>query len=304
LIITSFREGGRAIKQAFLLLVHTHPEMLSRLVSRLQQPDAIFVVHVDGRSAIEPFREALRTQPNVYFITRRIRVRWCGFSTVQAILALLDKAWALRADRFTLISGQDYPAGNVAEQLASDNEMIGIDRRCYRDGDGWFDRCAYEYFLGDWRLFSLREGSSLMRWIAAKVAARLPRRRAPIPIYYGATWWSLTRGAVQRIRGFVEDNPRAVRWFRYCRAPDEMFFQSVLKHMGQPRLVYDQTMRSVIRPPHTSATVYVDFRGTVAGSPRCLDLSDLPGIRASDALFARKMDPVVSADLMDALDHI
>jgi hypothetical protein len=292
------------VKQAFLLLAHTHPEILGRLINRLQTRDTVFVVHIDRQADIAPFRVALAGQSNVYFVTRRIRVRWCGYSTVEAILELLRTACELGADRFTLVSGQDYPIRKHAPQLGGGDELIAIDRRCYRDGNGWFDQCAFEWFLGDWRLFSLRQGSPWARAIIGKVTRRLPRRRPPIPVYYGATWWSLTRQTVEAVLHFIRDNPRAARWFRYCRAPDEMFFQSIIKHLGIANLVYDQTAHDVIRPLHTSATVYVDFRGTVAGSPRNLDLSDLPGIQVSDALFARKIDPVVSADLMDALDHI
>ncbi|WP_375390833.1 hypothetical protein [uncultured Sphingomonas sp.] len=189
-------------------------------------------------------------------------------------------------------------------EIGNDEEIIAVDNRCERQGPSWFDRCAFEPFFGDTKLFSVRDGYVPLRKLSTAVARLLPRRQSPIPVYYGSAWWSLTRAAVTEVLRFAADRPRAVSWFRLCRAPDEMVFQSILKQTSRASFIrFDDTEPGApVRARHRAATAYADFTADSIGSPRVLDLSDLEPVQASGALFARKVDPIESAGLMDALD--
>ena len=292
-----------------MILAHHQPAMLARLVDRLQHPDVSFVIHIDARSDERPFRQALGCHANLRFIADadRVRINYFGFSTVRAIFALLHQAYAGGADRFIYLSGQDYPVKAIEDLLAEigdDDEIIAVDNHCERQGPSWFDRCAFEPFFGDTKLFSVRDGWVPLRKLSTAAARLLPRRRSPIPVYYGSAWWSLTRAAVTEILRFAADRPAELAWFRLCRAPDEMVFQSILKQTSRASSIRFDDTEPHPRPRtrHRAATAYADFTAASLGSPRVLDLSDLAPVQASGALFARKMDPVQSADLMEALD--
>lgn len=292
-----------------MILAHHQPAMVARLVDRLQHPDVVFVIHIDARRDERPFRAALGYHPNVSFVAAadRVPVHWFGFSSVRAMLELLRCAHALGADRFTMISGQDYPVRGIGEllaEIARDEEIIAVDRLCEQHGSSWFDRCAFEPFFGDRALLSLRDGWLPLRKLSSAVGRALPRRRPPIPVYYGSAWWSLTRAAVDAVLRFADERPDALAWFRWSRVPDEMVFQSILKQSPRaPFIRFDETRPGApVRARHRAATAYADFTADSIGSPRVLDLSDLEPVQASGALFARKVDPIESAGLMDALD--
>jgi hypothetical protein len=77
--------------------------------------------------------------------------------------------------------------------------------------------------------------------------------------------------------------------FRRASSPDESFFQTVLVNSPlRDRLVNDDLR-------------YVDWSEGGA-SPRVLTSYDLDRMLASHALFARKFDPAVDAEVLDVLD--
>ena len=95
-------------------------------------------------------------------------------------------------------------------------------------------------------------------------------------------------------------------WFRYCRSPDEMVFQTILKRSAlSERIAWDATRTGVSGASAAhEGTHYVDWEHPNPNAPRTLDLSDLESLRRSDALFARKFSAGSSRELMDALDAL
>ncbi|PRO74158.1 hypothetical protein C6Y40_07690 [Alteromonas alba] len=131
-------------------------------------------------------------------------------------------------------------------------------------------------------------------------AKQLPKRELPkdMAIYVGANWFSLKRSTVQTIFDNTTLLSRAKELFRYTAHPDEAFFQTILM-----KLVEDnQLSKSLI----SSNLHYSDFKnkGRVGGLPKILDETDADAIRLSDKLFARKIDPIVSADLIEFLEKL
>ena len=284
--------------------------MLQRLVERLDHPDAVFVVHIDRKSDEGPFRAALGERVSFVPQQDRVKVFWCGFSTTASILATIKTALVVYpdAERFVLLSGVDYPIRPIDEimaTVASDVERIAVDRQLNWRGYDWLDTYANRVFLGDNQLLNPRTAHPLVSKFIRAAERRLPRLTPyPLPIFHGAGWWALTRAAIEVILSAESDDRRSLGWFKRARVPDEMVFQTLL--MNSPRASYIEYApgRDRARPAHLSGVHYVDWTRPNPDLPRTLDLTDAERMQASGALFARKIDPVRSAPLLDALDRL
>jgi hypothetical protein len=293
------------MKTAFLILAHKRPDMVARLAKRLVHPDTRLFVHVDRKAAIAPFQTALAGLAEFVPEARRLDVRWCGFSTLAAVLILARTALAAapEAERFVLISGADYPArpiGEILSALDPDLERIAIDRRLDPQGGTYLDSYVARTFLTDLPWLNERSGLPLAARLARVVERRLPRLSPyPLPVYHGAAWWALTRGGLAAVLAAERADPRLVSWFRWARAPDELAIHTLL-------MASDRAGRIVPagQAPHLHGVHYIDWENPNPDLPRTLELSDLPAIQASGALFARKIDPERSASLLDALDAV
>ena len=295
------------MRLANLILAHNFPTHLGRLVAALRPTGGTTFVHVDVRLDERPFREATMATPVVFAPPdRRIAVHWCGFSMVEATLRLLEMAFADGADRFVLLSGTDYPVQAptaLRTYLEQDLEFIQVDRLLDPLGESHFDRCANRVFAGDFTTTNLRTGRPGLVHLVERVAARLPRRTYDLPIYYGASWWALTRAAVADILRIRRDEPAAIIWFRFSRSPDEMVFQTLLKASSRShKIAFDATMPGFAVRPHRAALHYANWDRPNPAAPRVVERQDLDEIIASGALFARKFDPLRSASLLDQLD--
>lgn len=120
------------------------------------------------------------------------------------------------------------------------------------------------------------------------------RTRTPLgpafPLYGGSFWVTLSRRCVEHVVSCYETQPAVVAYFRGTLAPEEVFFQTVLRAAG--RFTFDADPKR-----------YFDFSGDRA-RPRLLGMRDLPALRASGAHFARKFDGSHDSDVLDALDAL
>jgi hypothetical protein len=294
---------------AFLILAHEHPGHLGRLVRRLAHPQARTFVHVDGKQPLAPFQEAVGDHAHLLEDADRIPAYWGAFSVIRATFNLLRRAVALapRTERFFLISGVDYPllpVDRILEALRPDRELIQVDRALDPRGSTKFDRNAYRLFLGENRYLNPRTGPQWLQGVRF-VIARMPRWKAyPGTVFYGPPHWALTRAAVDYLLAAEHEGDR-VKWFRHTLYPDEMVFQTLLKHSPfAGRMAYDGTARSRDWHPRRAGPNYIDWENPNPNLPRALELSDLPELQASGAFFARKMHPERSAKLLDALDAL
>lgn len=218
---------------AYLVLAHTAPAHLGRLIAALSSESSSIFVHVDRKSDLDTFRHL--AGPNVEFTRERVRVEWGDFSQVEAILVLLRAGFAdpRHFDRFVLISGVDYPLRSASyierffalrpewefmDLLSMPNDAAGkpITRlttyqprpRHGRLGEPW------------WRL---------LMGISRRVHRRNYRARLRgLTPYAGSTWWAVSRDACAHILMFTRDHAAIVRFFRHVVNPDESYFQTIL----------------------------------------------------------------------------
>jgi hypothetical protein len=303
---------GRPKQIAFLILAHHEPVLLHRLLSRLSTEWSHCFVHVDRKVDVRQFQDN-DFGGNVTFLPmrQRVNVHWCGYSTSAAILNLLRYAMApdVRPSRFVLLSGVDYPVQpmeRIREGISEDREFIQIDRETDPDGTSQYDRCLNRRFLGDNWLLNPRTARARVDQVVRRLENRWVRGYPKgLRVFYGPTWWSLTRDGATEVLRYLEENRAVARWFAGARVPDESLFHTILKASSRSEeIAFDATrLDEPSFGMHRHALHYIDWTNRNPNLPRTLELSDLEAIKASGALFARKMSSLRSAELLDALDE-
>ena len=265
---------------AYLILCHAHPEQLGRLCQQLDQNDACLYIHVDANTSATQFAQMQAVVPaGARFITRE-HCRWGGFSLVSASLQLIRAALADECDYMVLLSAQDYPlktAGQIAKKLEQASGYIEFRRQ----PDPEFDiRYRYQNYHPE-LLKGTLAGRLLQKIQRPLHRAGLLKRSLPAPlqaIYSGSQWWCLSARACQALISFCDSHPAVVKFFRSTLVPDEMFVQTILLH-------------TFIAGELVNDSLHQLEWETGAWSPRTFNLSDLPGLLTSPALFARKFSP-------------
>src|SRR5271170_7757286 len=104
------------MRLAHLILAHTNPEQLSRLIGRLTHDGSDIYVHVDLKTDITPFLP-IKESWHVFFIENRVKVNWAGYSQVQSIVNGFKEILGSgkKYDYINLLSGQDYPIKSTEE---------------------------------------------------------------------------------------------------------------------------------------------------------------------------------------------
>ena len=224
---------------AYLILTHSMPDHLGRLIHALSQENTNFFIHVDQKSSIEPF--LAHQAPNVFFLKQRMSVYWGQWQIVGAIINLIRKALAHnRYDYLILLSGRCYPIRNnkyiqrvltksqgdefiCAGEIPSKKLLSRLERFNIRSDQSRLEFCrriAVEFF------FRPKSGQLFSRkWGFARDWERVFGSIVP---YWGSAWWALTGDACRYIDDFVRREQAIVRFFENAQVADEMFFQTIL----------------------------------------------------------------------------
>ena len=290
---------------------HTLPAQLVRLIRtiRTSSPDCLVVV---SHSMTGPELELGERADDPAVIVLRVPNGYGDFSHVDRWLEVVDLLVERGADFDWLcnLSGQDYPLVPLAqaERELRDSGADGFLQLypVFTQGGKWprskgLTRYAFRYARlplppGVRRLLrplgAVNRVQPLIRVNAAYGAVGV-RRRVPIPLpeFWGGSFFcSLSRECVLHVRDWVRRNPALVRYFRGVLAPEEVFFQTVLRGAGRFTLIADSKR-------------YFDFRESKGNHPKVLRVADLPRMESRGAHFARKLDERVDPDLIDLLDQ-
>jgi len=287
------------IRYAFGILTHAQPAALARLITALDDPAHLFVVHVDAKADIAAFRDVVAALPNVVFVEQRVGVNYGGFSMVEATLRVIDTAFSVAPDlaRLTLLSGVSYPVfgpARLREWLDSPQEHIGYRRT---KPDGRHAPRIRRVHMIDHPLLNPRRPApeQVPAWEASRQYVQgfldgLPDApRLPIPYCVGSQWWSLTAPALRYIRERMARQAGLVERFRQSFIPDESFFQSFIAD-------------SEFDARRSQATHFVDWSEKGRKRGLNLDEDDFRRIVDSGYPFTRKVDPDRSGALADRLD--
>jgi hypothetical protein len=274
----------------YLIRAHTAPEQLARLVKRLDEGDARFYVHVNRLTddpTFEAMQRGLAGRDNVVWLPR-VACYWGGFSLLEATLVGIEGILASGdpPDYAILLSGQDYPLQAPSEIETFLEARRGrnflhhfrLPAKEWAGEGGGLNRVRYPYFE------RIRYKTRLLR---LPIPRRFPRGLEP---YGGMALWALTGEALADVMRFLAERPDVLSFFRRTKMPDELFFQTILLSTPLAASVENEFLH------------YLDWSEGSA-HPATLRAADLPKLRTSGKLFARKFDASVDSEILDLLDR-
>jgi len=284
----------------FLLLVHTDPQQAKRLLQRLVSVGRCFV-HVDAKSDLSAFRIE---DPRVSYVQDRVDVRWGAISQVDATLRLMRAALAgcevSQVSHFVLLSGNCYPVRPLEEFGAYSRSHAGMNfikmiplastRKLHeRIRHFWF----YEDLPVDGRKFTLVR---LARGLS-QLAGKLGRRSLSLfpQWHFGSQWWALNPEAVEYLVSHPLEEP-VKRFLRFSKAPDEIYFHTLLAH--------SPLRHSVKRVSGSGVWDAANLHLIDPSLSRWFRAADYEEIVASGRWFVRKVGSGVSGELCDMLDDM
>lgn len=275
------------MRLAHLIICHTKPEQVKRLIIALQHPDADVYVHVDKRVSVTPFLP-LGELPNVYLVQERVRVYWGGFSVVQATVSGFRQILksGIKYDYINLLSGQSYPLKppSAIHKFLADNPG----KLFMNIFPEWGKSAEHEHRLKQYYFAAINIRG---KYTAERIARMIKPRRFPagfVPIGR-SQWFTIPTECAAYIVEFMEENKKIVRLFKYMWAPDELIFQSILYNSHYRSAITNDNMR------------YVDWSDGEP-SPKVLTMADAEKITRSGNVFARKFDMYIDSKILDYLD--
>ena len=226
-------------KIAYILLCHKDPEAIIQQARRLTAVGDYMSIHFDARAKPADYnqiRDALDDNPNVTFAHTRIKCGWGEWSLVQATIYALESAVEEfpRATHFYMLSG-DCMAIKTAEYAHAYLDAYDVDyieSNDFYDSDwiktGWKEeRLIYRHVVNE------RKHKNLF-YSLYKAQKKLGLTREPpsdIQIMIGSQWCCLRRRTVEAILDFIGKRTDVVRFFKTTWIPDEIFFQTLVRHL-------------------------------------------------------------------------
>ena len=275
------------MKLAHLLLVHTNPSQVERLVKRLMYTETDIYIHLVKKSNRKEFIR-LESIPNVFFITRRIKVIWGNYSMVEATLQsmkqILDAPQVY--SHINLLSGQDYPLKNAGEIqkffFSNTGKTFMKSLSIY---DNWTEAVLRlkTYHFDNSYPFKYK-----IQFLLNKI---LPKKQLPnnLNAYGLSQWFTITPEHAQYVIDYLTEHKSVKRFFAMTWGADELVFQTVLLNSRWKDNIVNDYLRHINFPKGKA-------------SPRIFTMKDSEELRISNRFYARKFDTVIDSNILDYLD--
>lgn len=287
------------MKKAYLILAHKNLNQLIRLLERLDDGNSYFFLHIDLKTSISSVNHILSNKPKVTLV-RRISTTWGGFSLAAATLIAMQAARdsGIEFKFISLLSGQDYPVKSnpeIDKFLSSSNFSIFLDYFPLPNYKRWSAGGTYrykKYFFGTSAIaLFISKACNLMSTLIPALARRLPFYLRP---YCGSQWWTIDLYAHNYILDYINKYPAYYRFHKFTFAPDELFFHIILLNAKDER-IRESICNNNFR--------YIKWNKYDNPHPETLTKKDLPELKDTKSLFARKFDQLTDYEVLDLIDE-
>jgi hypothetical protein len=291
------------MKIAYIILAHKNPVQLGRLVKALTYKNTAFLIHIDKKTDIVPFKKELAglTDADIRLVKKEDG-RWGGSGIVVGTIHALKEVAAAKFDYAILLSGLDYPLQSSVEiynyflrrRGLSFMEYFPVDEKLPKY---WQERLSLYHFSMFGKSFSYPSSSRSIQRMSMDAALSLifplPRKFSlPITYYGGSQWWCLEKEAVQYVVDFVEQQPQYLKFHKYTKLIDEIFFQTILLNAPNEAL-----RKSIVN----DNLKFIEW-SRPKPRPAVFTREDLGLLKNSGKLFARKFDMYRDSEILDMLD--
>lgn len=276
---------------AHLILAHKNPAQLERMLNALNHPAFDFYIHLDKKAEMNSFAYLFKKE-NVFFIQKRVNVKWAGYSLVQAQLNGMEEIVVInKYDYINILSAQDFPLRpseyifNFLKENKGSEFISTVDEQ--KDPEWWetAKRRVTKYHLESWKKFP---GKYRLQSLINSLTGI---RKYPLPhkIVGRSQWFTITNAAAVYMINFIKSNPKVVRFFKYVWGADEFIFSTVL---------YNSPFKEKIRDD----LFYIDW-SEGKPNPKILREVDFEKLIRSDKVFARKFDTAVDEKILKKLEE-
>lgn len=309
----------------YILLVHKNPAQVKRLIGKLNDHNVNFYIHVDKNVNVDFFKKYITGQ-NIFFIpdNKREYGIWGDLGIVKGTIEALKIISKHDNSGFcVLLSGQDYPLVNRQKiKLFFSQNMNTIFMHIFPLPFGGFgkyrglDRINFykiqfsknrydfiqliplfnKFFFNKQNLLNFIRMFKISPLKAIKflfTKRSLPSKLKP---YCGGQWWAIPTNTVQDILLFLKDNPNYIKKHEYTLLPDEIFFQTIIKHLekNNPNLKTEVSI-TYVNWIRKNTSLPVTFTNAI------LDQIELKE-QSKTKLFARKFDIETDEKILDWID--
>lgn len=297
-------KNGNGIKIVYLIMAHSNPDQLKKLIEKLDYKNNSFVIHFDlncSNNDYNELKEIFKGKNNVYY-SKRNRCYWGDISLVDASIDCLKTAYEnqVNFNYAVLLSGQHLPikSNEYIENILRINDNKNYINYFKLPADVWanqaggMDRIIYYHFNKHPRKrYSVKKiinrgCSLLLRKLNVKI-------NPPIDIdkfYGGSQWWCLTNECCIYILNFIKERPDVYKYFKNVLIPDEIFFQTILVNSKYSDTLINHNFN------------YIDWGSVPSASPLTLEESHYHDLKKSSNLWARKFDVNKSIGLIQLLE--
>lgn len=287
-------------RHAYLILAHTCPGQLRKLLTLLDDERNDLFVHIDRKASFGPedFSGCCR-HSGLHFVTPRIAVHWGGVSIMRAEMALLKAATPGKYAFYHLLSGQDLPikgqdAIHAFFQEHPDREFMNF----------WqlkpTTQSRFRYFT----LFPEGAGFFFTNWLNNVLKGILMalhiRINRDVDFRFAAQWFSITHECAMYV---LSQEAWLEKVFRHTNTPDEVFLATVIWNSPFRERLYDAKEHVQNQDIHNTANMrFIDWtRGKSIRHPWTFTLEDKDLLMSVPHFWARKFDERVDARIIDYL---
>lgn len=283
-------------RHAYLIMAHSDPEHLSKLVEAIDDYRNDIFIHIDKKSDITKFLHIKSRRSKLKFIDERIDVKWGDPSQIDAEYALWREIQDGDYGRIHLISGADYPLKSQDEihtffEKHHDKEFIDFENEDVLKGEIRKKMRLYNFFLS-YISNSNRFAASFFNFsrralLVLQMFTGINRSYSINELKKGSNWVSVTQSFVNKL---LEYEKEIKGEYHHTHCSDEIYKQTIAWSCG----FIDRIS------PHGNMRL-IDFKRGNRCSPYTFTESDYNILKSTDALFARKFSSSVSGHLTEQL---
>jgi hypothetical protein len=249
--------------------------MVKHTISRLNNGDNIFYIHVDSNSNAD--FSSLNGIPNVYFSSKRFQTPWSGSGDIYAILNMCrdasDKEW----DYACFLSETDYPVkttsyiNNYLNKSGKDhirctplpNENPLKTPSSFWAQGGRIRLECYAYRLSGKQiatieprkisLINIRQFAKVLKLAPSKFGNVLriwlfkPRRKHPTDFVPcgGDAWFFLRRKSIEAVLSYADSHPDYMSYCNDTIVLDELFFPTLIYNLIPHKEISNDILRYI-----------------------------------------------------------
>ena len=291
---------------AHLILAHSDPVHIGRLVRRLASFSDVFV-HIDASKNVDEYINEVGYIENCFFVSNRIHCSWGGWNAVVAEMNLIEKALECnKYDRLVFLQGADYllKADDEIVDFFKQNEQVEFVRACCctSENDPYFwDKCRYYLFYNNKNLLK-RIANKLVRLFRLKIRdGYIYESGKKYEVYWGSAQWAITSECATHVLDFYKKHNQFNRWFLHAFPADELYVPTVVMNSKFRELTTAHGPEKAIKGLTNWRNLhYFEY---LPGSIKIFKSEDYLFLKSRKELYIRKVNSADSKDLLDLLDE-